>query len=186
MDMQLQWHLSMAPNEKINCAMDGYHLNYVTKSRYSFHIDCRYSVCMVTVYMRFRVHQHKRSLAPTMNNSWWLRWPMISWDGWSSIFLTFVDVKPQKNLKEENWPDQGSNPGPPGEEQQCYPLNIVMVCLALLATALEHCGGLSGFACNCHHSQSHDKQMAQFYHKVPKNALATNDFMRNYVYKIGL
>ena len=74
--------------------------------------------------MCFRARLHQRSLAPVWNDFWWLWWPMISGDVWDlslpDICLT-VEEKPRKNLNQENWSDRGSNPGPLGERQRCYP-----------------------------------------------------------------
>ena len=39
---------------------------------------------------------------------------------------------PGKNLNQENWSDRGSNPGPLGERQWCYPLTTVVVLFLLL------------------------------------------------------
>ena len=55
---------------------------------------------------------------------------MISGDGWGLSFPNIcitVEEKSWKNLNQENWPDQGSNPGLLGEKQRCYPSTKVVV-----------------------------------------------------------
>ena len=60
----------------------------------------------------------------------WFWWPMISGDGWGLSFLDIcltVEKKPGKILNQGNWPDRGSNLGPLGERQRCYPLTTALV-----------------------------------------------------------
>ena len=49
------------------------------------------------------------------------------------VFPTFVLVEEntQKNLNQENWPERGSNPGPLGERQWCYPSTTAVVSLVV-------------------------------------------------------
>ena len=64
---------------------------------------------------------------------------MISGDGWG---LSFPDIclKVEENSgknNQENWPGRGSNPGPLGEKQRCYPLNTAVVKYEWNATQLK-------------------------------------------------
>ena len=51
--------------------------------------------------------------------------------GWmrptSPEFCLTVEEELQKNLNQENWPDEGSNTGPLGERQRCYPSTAAVV-----------------------------------------------------------
>ena len=42
-------------------------------------------------------HQHQRSLAPVINEFWWLWWPMISGDGWDVSFPDIFVFQLRKN-----------------------------------------------------------------------------------------
>ena len=60
----------------------------------------------------FRVLQHQRSLAPVMNVFLWLRWPMISGDGWGQSFpeiCLMVEEKPRKNPTRKTDPTRDRN-----------------------------------------------------------------------------
>ena len=53
-------------------------------------------------------------------------YPGIDGPKFSRHCLT-VEENAGKNLNLENWPDQGSNPGPLGKRQRCYPSTRVVV-----------------------------------------------------------
>ena len=63
----------------------------------------------------FRARQHHRSLTLVMNDFWWLRWPMISRDGWGLSFpdicLT-VEEESQRKPQPGKLTRPGIEPGP--------------------------------------------------------------------------
>ena len=74
------------------------------------------------------------------------RWPMISGDGWGLNFSRHLSYSwgktLEKNLNQENWPDQGSNLGPLGERQQYYPSTTAMVHKILAYVSITGIGSL--------------------------------------------
>ena len=72
-----------------------------------------------------RVRQHLRSLAPVMNEYWWLWRPNDirgPWGPKASWHLSYRWGKTPKNLTQETCPHQGSNPGPLCDKRTCYHL----------------------------------------------------------------
>ena len=123
----------------------------------------------VLVYMSFRARQHQRSLATVMNDFWWLWWSMISGDERGLHFPDIV-LRLWKNTGKKSQPGKltwpGSNQGPLGERQRCYPpttavfSSIRAICpphfsrldLRFLIMSVEEYNACSSALCNFLHS----------------------------------